>query len=280
MHLLDLSLVSSFRAVVLKQSSDRFRLGVRSALTFACAVLVVSVSVTAGAEQAAQNEVLTAKAAFVSTEIKIDIKPGQPSFLAEWNYTNASALGFGFPMLVESIGSSCGCLAAKAASDKPVKTGESGTIRATFSPGNHRGLLRKSLHVRFYGHTDAVELIVEARIPSPVELSTQELMWTPDKVSDTKVIDITTGTGEEFSITNLLGVSEKLYSIRKEVVVAGSHYQLHITPLENLSPGIQTLQIRTNSRDPRDKVLVVFLRNEKPTVTGSSESKPVVSKQP
>lgn len=185
--MLDLSLVSRFRAVVLKQSSDRCRLGVRNALTFACAVLVVSVSITAGAEQAAQNEALTAKAAFVSTEIKIDIKPGQPSFLAEWNYTNASALAFGFPMLIQSIGSSCGCLTAKAASDKPVKTGETGAIRATFSPGNHRGLLRKSLHVRFYGHTDAVELIVEAHIPSPVELSTQELSWTPDKVSDTKV---------------------------------------------------------------------------------------------
>ena len=92
------------------------------------------------------------------------------------------------------------------------------------------------------------------------------------------MIDVTTGTGQKFAITGLLGVSEKLYTIRKEVVAAGSHYRVHITPLEKPSSGIQTLQIRTNSRDPRDQVLAVFLRHAKPSVTDSYKSKPVVFK--
>lgn len=233
-------------------------------------LVCVFLSVATPLSMAAEEKEPAIKTAFASTEVKINVKPGQPSFVAEWKFTNR----WGFPMIVERIGNSCGCLKAKAASDKPVETDTQGAIRAVFSPGNRRGIVRKSLHVKFYGHKDTVELIVEANIPSSVTLSARELTWPSSEVSDTKVIDVKTGNGKQFQITNLLGVSDKLYEIRKEVVTADSHYRVHITPLGKPSAGIQTLQVRTNSRDPRDRILAVFLRHH-----GSSGTSDIPRKQ-
>lgn len=229
-----------------------------------------------GAEQITVSAAKNSKSAFKTTEVKIDVKPGQRSFVAEWEFTNK----WGFPMIVERIGNSCGCLAAKAASDKPVETNKSGAIKATFTPGNRRGLVRKSLHVKFYGHKKPVELIVEARIPSPVNLSNQELIWAAGEEPGTKVVNVTTGTGQGFRITRLLGVPEKLYKIRKEVVAKDKHYRLHITPLGKPSPGVQTLQVRTDSKDPRDRIKAVFLRQAKSPAKESSEQASVAPKKP
>ena len=214
----------------------------------------LSFSQVAEAQSAASEKDI--RSAFAATEVKIQVKPGKDSFTAEWAYTNPYEL----PMVVEHVDSSCGCLAAQTADYNQVTQGKSGKITAEFKPGNHRGTLRKSVHVRFVGYAKPVELVMEAKIPSPVEFSTQELTWTADNSDESQVVDITTGTAKDFQITDLLGVSDSLFTIKKEIVTEKRHYRLHITPTGKASPGIQTLQVRTDSRDPRDQVIAVFLR--------------------
>lgn len=210
-------------------------------------------------EAAATTSADKIKAVFEATEVKIKVEPGQKSFVAEWKYTNP----WEFPLAVSEIDSSCGCLAAPALDYKSISQGESSSITAKFTPGNHRGVLRKSLHVRFVGHEKPVELVVEAHIPSPVELSSQMLTWMPKSADLTKTIEVTTGTDQDFQITGLLGVADRLYIIKQETVTANRHYRLHVTPTEVEVTGIQTLQVRTNAHDPRDQVLAVFLRSPK-----------------
>lgn len=198
---------------------------------------------------------------FDSTLVRIEVKPNQSTFDAEWTYTNHRE----FPLMVEAVESSCGCLAAKSTDYQPLAKNQSGTIRATFTPGNHRGVLRKSLHVRFVGYDKPVELVVEAHIPTPVELSTNELDWKSNALDQTRTLDVTSGTGASFQITGLLGIAESQYQIRQESIQPGTHYRLHITPTAQTTSGIQILQIRTDSPDPRDQVMAVFLRNSEPT---------------
>ncbi len=200
--------------------------------------------------------------AFESTVIHFDAKPGNEPQTVEWAYTNHWEL----PLIIEKIDSSCGCLgpkteAATVENFKPLVTGKSGSIQATFTPGSYRGIVRKSIHVKFAGYDQIVELVAEAHIPSPIELSTQELAWNSDHKDQTQTIEVTTGTGQDFQITGLLGVAERLYTIKQETMEENRHYRLHITPTEVEAPGIQTLQVRTNARDPRDQVLAVFLRS-------------------
>jgi hypothetical protein len=116
--------------------------------------------------------------------------------------------------------------------------------------------------------------VAEAHIPSPVELSSQELTWMANKAAETEIIEVTTGTDQKFEITGLLGVSEYLYEIRKEVVTEGSHYRIHIKPTDKVGLGIQTLQVRTNSPDPRDQVLAVFLRHEEAPTSKTTQVEP------
>lgn len=220
------------------------------------------------------NESLTKtiESAFESAVVQLIVKPNDKAVEAVWTYTNHWEI----PLLVERFDQSCGCLSGNVAPSghQAVAPGKSGSIRAEFTPGNHRGLLRKSLHVRFVGHEKPVELIVQANIPSTVELSTRELHWKADSKSPApQIIDITSGTGADFAITGLVGVPESHFTITSETLTENRHYQVTITPVGTLPVGVDTLQIRTNSSDPRDRVFAVFLITK-----GNPDSKPPSAK--
>jgi len=200
--------------------------------------------------------------AFVSPKVQVTTMPDAVGVPVEWKYSNL----WDFPLLVERFEESCGCLSGLLES-KIIEPGESGSIRASFTPGANRGLLRKSLYVRFAGHEKPVELVIEATVPSSVELSGRELDWVAGEKLSTQTIDVTSGTGMDFSVTSLLGVSEKQFSIAVETLVPQRHHRIRITPASGTAPGVHCLQVRTDSKDPRDQVLSVFLRISTPSTT-------------
>ncbi len=201
---------------------------------------------------------------FASTIQRVNFTQGSSSIPVEWTFTNRGNI----PLLIERIDTSCGCL-APLIDHKQIAPGASGTIRATLTPGSLRGLLRKSLQVRFVAYDQPVELIAETFIPTSVALSQNELTWTScesTQASATQIVDVTTGTDASFSITGLVGVHESQFTIIQKTITPEKHYQLHITP-SNAKPATSistALQIRTNSPDPRDQVLVLLLRQSAP----------------
>ena len=196
--------------------------------------------------------------AFASTITKIDAMPEDTAVPVEWSFTNH----WEFPLVIEKFDESCGCLSGKMhpQGDEAVAPGQSGVIRASFTPGAHRGLVRKSLHVRFAGHERPVELVVEARVPCSIELSGRELTWEAGAAPAPQTIEITTGTGVDFTITGLGGVTDSQFHISQETVEPSRHYRIAITPADGVAPGVHTLLVRTDSPDPRDRVTAVFLR--------------------
>ncbi len=207
---------------------------------------------------AAAKETPTLDSAFSTTTARITTTSNAVNVPVEWTFTNHSTE----PMAVEKFDESCGCLSGQAQLQGTdlVEPGKTGVIRANFTPGGYRGIVRKSLHVRFVGHAKSVELIVEASIPSSVEISNRELVWVTGKGTKTQSINITTGTGEDFNIKSLQGVPESLFQIIQETITPKRHYRIHITPLSVETSDIQTLQIHTDSKDTRDQVLPVFMR--------------------
>jgi len=207
------------------------------------------------AQDADSSNVKPIASAFASTVTKIEVQAGQSSIEAGWDFTNY----WDFPLVVERFESSCGCLAGQVGT-QIIEPGKTGRIKATFQPGAHRGILRKSLHVRFVNYAQPVELVVEAHIPSPVELSTTELFWTQGEPAKEQTVEVKSGTGAPFVITDLLGISPELFKISQETVQDGKSYRLHITPEAGAVVGTHILQVRTNCPDPRDQVLAVFLQ--------------------
>ena len=177
----------------------------------------------------------------------------------EWVYTNH----WNIPLVIERVDTACGCLAPQV-EHKQIAPGAKGVLRATLTPGTMRGGVRKTLTVRFVAYAQPVEIMVQTTIPSSVELSCRELAW-PVKNSatpgDAQIIDVTSGTETAFVITGLHGVQASQFTIHQKTITPGKHYQLHITPA-NPYPAVAlsaALQIRTNSPDPRDQVLVLLL---------------------
>jgi hypothetical protein len=202
------------------------------------------------------------ESAFASTVARIDVPSRDQAVPVMWTFRNL----WGFPMMVERFEESCGCLSGQAArnQDAPesVPPGETGEIRATFTPGTLRGFQRKSLNVRFVGHDQPVELVAEATIPASVQLSSQQLDWNPADKAEGKTVDVTSGTGTDFSITGLVGAHDSQFSVIQETVTPRRHYRLHITPAKpRTTDGVSAaIQIRTDSPDQRDQVLVLLLR--------------------
>jgi hypothetical protein len=192
-------------------------------------------------------------AAFAATVQKIPYADHTPTFKTEWPITNH----WSNSLQLERIESSCDCLVGKFEM-KPIAPGATGILYTFMTPGNHRGLLRKSLHVRFVGHQQAVELISEIHIPSSVELSHQEIAWEQDDHT-TRAIDVTSGTDAPFQITALLGVPEQFFTITQETISPSKHYRISITPKKSAHSAVHCLQIRTDSKDTRDQVRAVFL---------------------
>jgi hypothetical protein len=168
------------------------------------AVAGVSGVLSLKAAETAPTTKLPIREAFESTTLRFEASPGNDAKAIAWEYTNH----WDFPLFVERIDSACGCLAAQKVTSEPVPSGKSGKITATFTAGNHRGLLRKSIHVRFAGHHQPVELIAEARIPSSVELSANELAWASNQLSETRSLEVTSGTKQKFSITGFIRSSD------------------------------------------------------------------------
>lgn len=199
----------------------------------------------------------TIQSAFASTTTEISAMPDAVAVPVEWAFTNH----WDFPLQIEKFDESCGCLSGQVNPQGPeaVAPGKSGVIRASFTPGAHRGLLRKSLHVRFVGHEGSVELVAEARIPHTIEFSAREMKWSAEARSTSQTIDITSGTGVDFTITHVGGVSDELFSVAQESLEDGQHVRLSVTPSATAPAGVHTLLVRTDSADPRDRVAAVFL---------------------
>jgi len=184
-----------------------------------------------------------------------------------WSYVNH----WDFPLVIDQFEESCACLRPTGEVES-VKPGESGVIRAAFDVGIQRGLIRKSLHVRFAGHEGAVELVAEALVPLGVELSTHELVWS-EGVTGALFVDVTAGTDESFQITALRGVQATEFEIQTETVAAGRHYRLTVKPGPSAPKGVaRCLQIQTDSADPRDRIVAVFLRAGNGSEHSSSEA--------
>lgn len=231
-----------------------------------CGVASLVVSGFALAAESPKPDSPTVLNAFATTLTKVEVKPGQTTVAAAWDFTNHTDS----PIAVERVESSCGCLAGQTGT-QVVEPGKSGRIEASFQPGAYRGTIRKSIHVRFVNEDKPIELVMEAHIPSPVELSTNELAWTQGQSASTQTIEVKSGTGASFSITDLIGVSPELFTITKEPLADSIGYRLSITPAGKTNPGTQILQVRTDSPDPRDQVLAVFLQT-RPADTQASRA--------
>src|SRR6476620_11401708 len=110
--------------------------------------------------------------AFDSQTARASLEPGKSEVSLKWTYANH----WDGPLMIEKFDESCGCLRGKGDQEQ-VAPGKTGAISAILTPGAYRGTMRKSLHVRFVGYEEPVELVAEVHVTSTVEISTQELKW-------------------------------------------------------------------------------------------------------
>ena len=195
-------------------------------------------------------------AKFDSKEIKTEAEPGAAVVELCYEFTNTGD----FPLAVEKFSQTCGCMQG-AWDGVPVEPGARGRITAKLLTRGLRGKVRKSLHVKFFESGD-VELIGEVRIPEVLTYSAQTLRWKVGGETQSKHVDI--GVTSKTPV-NVLSVSANDPAFSCELLAGedARTWRIVITPRDTKTARICVLQVRTDSKDPRDALHGLFALVEK-----------------
>ena len=197
------------------------------------------------------------EAAFEAREIKTTVEPGVTVVDLCYEFKNTGD----FPLAVEAFSHSCGCMTGEW-EGKPIGPGATGKIRAKFLTAGLRGKVRKSLRVRFLD-LGTVELVAEVTIPEAITYSAQTLRWVMGEEPRSQRVDVVI---DPKSPLRVLSVSGNDPAIACELQTPGDDhgYRIIITPRDTDAARICVLQVRTDSKDPRDAVHGLFALVEKP----------------
>lgn len=165
-----------------------------------------------------------------------------------------------FPLAVEKFSQTCGCMQG-AWDGVPVEPGARGRITAKLLTRGLRGKVRKSLHVKFFESGD-VELIGEVRIPEVLTYSAQTLRWKVGGETQSKQVDIGVTSKTPVKVLSV-SANDPAFSCELLAGEDARTWRIVITPRDTKTARICVLQVRTDSKDPRDALHGLFALVEK-----------------
>ncbi|MEI6676690.1 MAG: DUF1573 domain-containing protein [Verrucomicrobiota bacterium] len=200
---------------------------------------------------------LTAR--FDSREIKTTAKPGADVVEFHFEFTNTGET----PLAVEEFRQACGCMSANW-NNVPVPPGAKGDITARLLTKGLRGKVRKSVHVKFF-EAGAVELVGEVEIPEALTYSAQSLRWTVGGAAEPKQVDIAVTTTPPVRVLSVTA-NDPAFSCELQSVDTTGGYRIVVTPHDTAAARVCVLQVRTDSKDPRDALrgLFALIENGRP----------------
>ena len=198
-------------------------------------------------------------ARFDRKEIKTEALPGIAVVDLCYEFTNTGDI----PLVVQEFSQSCGCMQG-AWDGVPVEPGARGRISAKFLTKGLRGTVRKSLHVKFV-EVGVVELVAEVRIPEALVYSAQTLRWTIGEALKSKQVDIAVNPKTPVRVLSV-SRNDSAFSCELLTVKDASAYRIVVTPRDTGTARVCVLQVRTDSKDPRDALhgLFALVENAKP----------------
>jgi hypothetical protein len=203
---------------------------------------------------------------FTSRAAKSAVEPGVQVVVLSYEFTNTSDS----PVAVEEFIQSCGCMSGEW-DGKPVAPGATGTIKAKLVTTGLRGLVRKSLRVKFL-ELGTVELMGEVTIPEALTYSAQTLHWKIGAASSSQDVEITVNSKIPVHVRSVDN-NDPSFASTLVTIEEGRRYKITITPRDTTTARVGVFQVRTDAIDPRDAVHGLFALVEAPTVAAESSPK-------
>jgi len=200
---------------------------------------------------------------FETRELKAVAEPGQAVLELCYNYTNRGDL----PLIVREFEQTCGCMEGEW-DGVPVEPGEQGRITSRFLTRGLRGTVRKSLRVRFL-ESGSVKLVAEVTIPEIVSYSAKALRWEVGEEARPKEVDIAISERVPVRVLSV-SANHPMFSCELVPLQEARSYRIIVTPRDTAAPRICVLQVRTDSKDPRDALKGLFAVVEKPKAGGDA----------
>jgi len=138
----------------------------------------------------------------------------------------------------------------------PVQPGAKGRIVTKFLTKGLRGTVRKSLHVKFF-EAGTIELVAEVKIPEALTYSAQTLRWLIGAELQPKQVDIEVTSKSPVRVLSV-AANDPAFSCELLTVKDAHSYTIVITPRDTTTARVCVLQVRTDSKDPRDALHGLF----------------------
>ena len=208
---------------------------------------------------AARTVAVAAK--FDTREIKVAAEPGVGVVELSFEFTNTGEI----PLVVEEFSQSCGCMQGSW-NGVPVAPGARGKITAKLLTTGLRGTVRKALRVKFL-EGGVVELVGEVKIPEAVTYSAQTLRWGLGETPGPKQVDIVVTAKAPLRVLSV-SVNSSAFARELLTIEDGRRYRIIVTPRDTAATRVCVLQVRTDSKDPRDSLKGLFALVEEPKRQG------------
>lgn len=195
-------------------------------------------------------------AAFTSKILKTAVEPGVAVVELTYEFKNTGEL----PLVVEQFSRNCGCMIGEW-DGVPVEPGAAGRIKAKFLTKGLRGVIRKSLHVKFV-ECGTVELVAEVTIPEAITWSAPTLRWETGGAAQAGEVEIVVRSAAPINVLSAT-VNDSGFSTSLRTLENGRHYRLTVTPRDTATARVGVVQVRTDSKDPHDALHTFFARVEK-----------------
>ncbi|MEA2012667.1 MAG: DUF1573 domain-containing protein [Verrucomicrobiota bacterium] len=162
------------------------------------------------------------------------------------------------PVNIHKVKTSCGCTTAKL-EKRVYRSGESGTIMATFKFGNRVGSQRKKVYVYTSDKNQRlVTLEIKVEIPQVAELSKTFLKWKLGKTLETKNVEVTIRKDADVHIIGVDSSHDFIRPLLKKI--SDKKYTIEVTPKHITEKANATISIDITYPNKSIKVLKVYAR--------------------
>ncbi len=194
---------------------------------------------------------------FETTLVEISVAPDAKSTVADFAFTNKT----GQTIIIDRVEKTCTCVSVQVSGGKlSYAPGEKGVIRATFELDNLTGEVEKSVALYLAGDVEdqpTHTLTARVLIPVLVKMTEKTLKWTVGGQPEPQKIGIEMDYTKPIRVLSAQSSSE---NIKTEVktLEEGKRYELWVTPVKAMEPGLALIRVETDCDIARHKVQQVF----------------------
>jgi len=194
---------------------------------------------------------------FPNATVEVAVAPEASHAVVDFPFENRS----NETITIAEVEKNCTCVELGISDSKlTYAPGESGVIRATFELGNLSGTVEKPFALWLKGDPEdqpSHTLTPRMKVPVLIEVSSKTLRWEPGEAALPRMTEITIHHDQPIRVVRATSSLDS-FGVSIKAIEEGRRYEVWVTPVEPVAPGLAIIRVETDSPIPRWQAVNFF----------------------